>query len=367
MDGSVGDYSLATTPLLSDVPLPAQGEAPVTLSGPPVAPQGRIQLYSSDEWEEFIREWVTGLQTDYVQVKRFGGTGDKGADVAAFKSEHGLEGPWDCFQGKHYAQALTFSDAAPEILKVFLSVTDGFCQFPDSYQFLAPKGCGTRLNRLLSQPAALKGKFIEQLAAGQALVADIEADKLAAVRELAEQTDFSRFKSVELLDALAVHRRTPYHSARFGAALAARPAHQAPPADVAEHEARYVEHLLAVYAERHPEQDFETHSLSASATVGRHFRRQRESFYKAESLRLYARDSVPPGTFDKLQDDIYAGVIDTVEADHGGGYARLTSVLSQVGQLDLNRHTLITVSDIDDRKGICHQLANADRLIWVRR
>jgi hypothetical protein len=93
--------------------------------------------------------------------------------------------------------------------------------------------------------------------------------------------------------------------------------------------------------------------------------RQRISFYKAESLRVYARDSVPPGTFNKLQDDIYSGVIDTAEANHPNGYVRLSSVLSQVGQLDLNRHKLIAVSDIDDRKGICHQLANADRLTWV--
>ena len=80
---------------------------------------------------------------------------------------------------------------------------------------------------------------------------------------------------------------------------------------------------------------------------------------------VYARDSVPPGTFDKLQDDIHSGVIDTAEADHGTGFDRLTSVLSLVGQLDLSRHTLITVTEIDDRKGICHQLANADRLTWL--
>jgi hypothetical protein len=98
-------------------------------------------------------------------------------------------------------------------------------------------------------------------------------DRLEAARALAEQTDFARFKSVELLDALAVHRRTHYYSARFGTALAARPAHQRPPDDVAEHEARYVEQLLAVYAERRSSQNSETHTLAANPTVGRHFRR----------------------------------------------------------------------------------------------
>lgn len=357
--------SLMHAVVLSDMPAPKVIDVPVRLDGPPVPPQGRIQLYSDDEWEDFIREWATGLGVGYVQVKRFGGSGDKGADVAAFRSDQGLEGPWDCFQGKHYAKALNFSDTAPEMLKVFLAVHRGHYRMPDSYQFLAPKGCGTQLNRLLSLPTTLKQKFLDQLVAGHALVKDVGADELAAVQALAEATDFSMFKSVELLDALEVHRGTPYHAARFATALKARPVCDPPPADIAEHETRYVEQLLAVYAERHPDHEFDIHTLAGDDKMGRHFRRQRVSFYKAESLRVYARDSVPPGTFEKLQDDIHSGVIETAEADHPSGFARLTSVLSQVGQLDLNRHTLITRSDNDDRKGICHQLANSDRLTWV--
>lgn len=349
---------------LSDMP-PPPTNAQVTLDGPPVPPQGRIQLYSSDEWEDFIREWATGLETDYVQIKRFGGSGDKGADVAAFKSDQGLEGPWDCFQGKHYANPLVFSDAAPEILKVFLAVLDGHYRMPDTYQFLAPKGCGTSLNRILSLPTTLRKKFLEQLVPGKALVKDLGPDTLAAVRKLAEVTDFSMFTSVEILDALAVHKCTPYHSARFGTSLGPRPAPEPPPEDIAEHETRYLEQLLAVYSERHPDEKFDVATLATHGRVGHHFQRQRTSFYKAESLRLYARDQVPPGTFEKLQDDIYSGVIDTAEADHRDGFARLCSVLEQVSNIDLNRHKLITVSDNDDRKGVCHQLANVHRLTWV--
>lgn len=351
--------------VLSEMPAPPVVDASVRLDGPPVPPQGRIQLYSADEWEDFIREWATGLSAEYVQIKRFGGAGDKGADVAAFKSDRGLEGPWDCFQGKHYAKVLGFGDAAPEMLKVFLAVHRGHYRMPDSYQFLAPKGCGTELNRLLSLPTALKKKFLDQLVASRALVKDLGVDEVTAVRDLAGTADFAVFRSVELLDALVVHSRTPYHAARFATALRSRPACDPPPADIAEHETRYVEQLLAVYNERHPDRDFDIHTLAGDATIGHHFQRQRVSFYKAESLRVYARDSVPPGTFEKLLDDIHSGVIETAEAEHPSGFARLTSVLSQVGQLDLNRHTLITRSDNDDRKGICHQLANSDRLTWV--
>lgn len=99
--------------------------------------------------------------------------------------------------------------------------------------------------------------------------------------------------------------------------------------------------------------------------MSRHLQRQRKSFFRAESLRAYSAGAVPPGTFEKLQDDIHQGVIDVADGDHPDGYTRLCQVLAQVGSLDLSRHKLIAVTDIDDRKGVCHQLANDDRLTWV--
>lgn len=76
---------------------------------------------------------------------------------------------------------------------------------------------------------------------------------------------------------------------------------------------------------------------------------------------------MPEGTFEDLQEDIYSGVIETAEGSHQSGLERLSSVLTAAGQLDLQSHKLISVSYMTDRKGICHQLANEDRLIWVEK
>lgn len=61
-------------------------------------------------------------------------------------------GASDCYQGKHYAKALTWGDAFPEMLKVFVAVVGGHYVLPDRYAFFAPQGCGPTLNRLLSKP-----------------------------------------------------------------------------------------------------------------------------------------------------------------------------------------------------------------------
>lgn len=364
-DGNgVGGDSLAEgesgAPVLSDLPPPVERPA-ISFSGSPVPPQQRLFFYSSDEWELFVREWATGLSEDYVQIKQLGGPNDRGVDVAAFKTSRGFEDCWHCFQAKHYAEPLKLSEVLPEILKLLTNVLAGHYILPERYAFLAPRGCGASLSRMLSKPSGLQHAFLTS-----DLLAAQPSGLQTQLRELAGRVDFALFTSVEILDALDTHRRTPYFVARFGGPLAPRPAASAPPDALSSHETRYVSQLVEAYAEEEGSANFVPAELSTHPTVGAHFQRQRVAFYQAESLRLYARDSVPEGTFEKLQDDVYSGVIDVAESEHPSGMVRLRQVLTASGQLDLSSHTLITVSTLDDRKGICHQLANEDRLTWVR-
>lgn len=362
MPDPAGAPAEAGPPEVYDLEAPDASTVAPALAGPPVTPQQRVYFYDAGEWEQFIREWATGLGDAYVQIKRLGGPNDRGVDVAGFKTDQGFEGSWDCFQGKHYAKALTWSDVFPEMLKVFVSAVGGHYVLPDRYAFLAPQGCGQTLNKLLSKPTVLRDKFLENLASVDGLAGEVREQ----VQTLAESTDFELFKSVELIDALETHRSTPYHAARFGTAVPPRPGHDSPPDEIAEGEARYVAQLIEVYSEKEPAETFAAESVSAHSRFGGHFQRQRESFYSAEALRLYARDSVPPGTFEALQSDVHSGVVEVAGASHQSGMDRLASVLTTSGQLDLSAHALISVSSIDDRKGICHQLANEDRLTWVK-
>lgn len=40
-----------------------------------------IKIYSADEWEKFIQEWLEALSTRYSEVRRASGARDKGRDV----------------------------------------------------------------------------------------------------------------------------------------------------------------------------------------------------------------------------------------------------------------------------------------------
>lgn len=357
------DTCAPRTPVLTDLEPPSSSG--VLPGDPRTTAEQQIHFYESGAWEQFILEWATGLSGGYVQIKRLGGAGDRGVDIAAFKTAGGFSGSWDCFQGKHYAGALTWTDARPEMLKIFRGVAAGAYVLPDQYAFLAPRGCGPTLNRLLSDPPGLRSKFLAALSETGWLPADLKEPELSAVRAVAEGADFALFRSVELHEALAVHRRTPYHSARFGTALPRRPAIPVPPPEVSTSEARYVDQLLSVYREARGD-DLNLEMVKTDADFGPHFRRQRQSFYAAEALRLYARDSVPAGTFEDLQEDIHAGVIEVAELASPDGMERLARVLTAATTVDLQRHSLVSITRTEDRKGVCHQLANEERLRWVR-
>jgi hypothetical protein len=355
----LGTIEMEVTMEFLDVPEPRARVAEVGVAQPRFPPAQQVLFYESADWEEFVREWVTGLRRSYYDVQLVGGSGDQGVDVAGFRTAAKHDGPWDCYQAKHYAATFNWSDLLPEIIKIFRHASLGDYTLPDQYVLASPKGVGGALGRLINQPHAMKNEFL--LDAPKKLKDDADAVRIIA---MANNDSFERFRVAQLADMVDVHRTTPYFASRFGQPLPTRIITDVVPDGVQVAESRYVHHLLNAYNERW------SHSFTPEAAMldGRsraHFQRQRVRFFQAEALENYARDAVLPGTYERFQDDIYSGVIDVVEQDHGTGYERLQAALSTAGQLTLNSHSLIAVAGQDDLKGVCHQLANQDRLKWV--
>lgn len=96
-----------------------------------------------------------------------------------------------------------------------------------------------------------------------------------------------------------------------------------------------------------------------------HFTDARLEFFSADALRSFSRDSLPPGEFERLQEQVRYGVIDVVRAAHDDGYGRVLAVVGAAKQLPLDAHPLNTRIDPLDRGGICHQLVNDRRFLWL--
>jgi hypothetical protein len=133
-----------------------------------------------------------------------------------------------------------------------------------------------------------------------------------------------------------------------------------------DHESVYVRQLFAAYADHKKADVPNLATLSAWKPLQDHFKRQRECFYHAESLRVFVRDKVEPGTFEGLQEEIYHGVADVCEGEHPDGFERVKAVTSAAQHVPLDAHPLGSCAMVKDRRGICHQLANEKRLKWTK-
>ncbi|MEV7268636.1 ABC-three component system protein [Micromonospora aurantiaca] len=331
--------------------------------GPRFTPEAQLFIYTAAMWEEFIHEWARTLP--YHKVRRFGGANDHGVDIAGFESAAGFGGVWDCFQCKHYKDALMPTDAWPEIYKVLRYAESGYYTLPRTYHFMAPRGLGATLDQMLLRPGELKAAFLKVLAEGKVGPPNNndERDKIAAY---AETADFSIFQSSTPAELLEQHKSSPQHTVRFAVPLPAAPPAQSPPVEPAPEEAKYLEQLYDVYAERFGTTARSIEDLAEHPKAHAHLRSQREYFYCAETFRIFYRDKVPPMTFENLQDQVHEGVKEIHDEDHTSGYERLQKVLSASQQINLTTNALISVWQARDKKGICHQLANDDRLRWCQ-
>ncbi|MDA3273533.1 hypothetical protein O0074_28450 [Pseudomonas aeruginosa] len=337
-------------------------------NGPVMPPQQRLLTYSPGEWEGFVEEWAYYcLTTKYEHVQRFSGAGDMGIDVAGFADGERLQGIWENFQCKHYDHAIRPSDVWTEFGKVIWYSYKGEYAAPRRYYFVSPLGAGTSLSRLFSNATKLREELFanwDKHVKG-AITSTQEVLLDAELRAYVDTFDFSIFDAKTALQLVDDHRATPVHTARFGGGLPTRPASEKPPQEVAVTESRYVTQLFGAYSE-HTKTIVTDPSTLSVPKLKDHFRRQREAFYEAESLRVFARDSVPPGTFEPLLDDIHDGVIDTHDGNHADGYEKVCAVTKAARDMQITANALITCTNPKDRDGICHQLVNEERLRWTR-
>jgi hypothetical protein len=335
--------------------------------GPLIPPQQQLLLYSPDQWEDFVQEWCHFcLKKHYLQVQRFTGAGDRGIDVAGFVDPHKLQGVWDNYQCKHYDHALRPGDVWAEFGKVIWYSFNKDYRVPRHYFFVAPMGAGTGLTALLADAEKLRAEVIahweKHIRAKITSTQEIPLE--GALLAYVQAFDFSIFDAKTSLRLIEDHRQTPQHAARFGGGIPPRPAGSPPPPAIAPGESKYVSHLLDAYADHTKKAVPDPAALKAWPKLHGHFSRQREAFYQAEALRVFARDTVPEGTFEAFQGDIYDGVIDTHDASHPDGYVRVCEVTKAARELQITANPLISCTNPKDRDGICHQLANEDRLKW---
>jgi hypothetical protein len=333
-------------------------------TGLPVPPIERIRLMSNQQWEEFVLEWVDSLKQTYPRVERHGGAGDKGCDVVAFLDAGKID-PWDNYQCKHYDHPLSPSDLWKELGKYTYYTFVGEYAPARKYVFVAPHGVSTSTSKLLRNEAKLKAELSANWSKHcENKITALNSTPLdAALQTHLDKLDFKIFSGASPLTIIKEHAETVWHVHRFGGGLPARSKAPSPPANVTTHEANYVRALLDAYEARLGVTLATCADLNDLDLLG-HFGRARQEFYSAEALREFSRDNVPLGTFEDLLDEVYDGVIDVIESQHPDAVERVLACVQQAKALTFSNLALGSRVVMADKGGMCHQLANNQRIKW---
>jgi hypothetical protein len=334
-----------------------------------LTPQQIVSAYNEDQWEAFINEWIDGLKNSYKVVQRFSGSGDKGRDVVGFVESADFNKTWDSYQCKHYDRPLSPSNIWIELGKLIYYTMNGDFSVPRAYRFVAPRDVGPKLKDLLTKPNELRQGLLDNWAkdceSGITETKKILLDD--NLRKHIEAFDFRIIGYSPLLEIVKQHMQTPFWTTRFKVEVPKRPQSPEPPSDVAAHEIGYVTKLLGAYADAHQTKITQVTHITTIPKFLNHLKRSRQWFFQAEALNRFSRDHYPIGAFDDLKKQILDGVIDTHERDFPHGFDRVCATTDRAADLMLGNNELVPHTAVGDKKGICHHLANEDKLHWLKK
>jgi hypothetical protein len=334
-----------------------------------IDPINIIKIMSASEWETLTGEWLD-IKEDYIRIENPGGAGDMGRDIIAYIEEPKINPEnyaWDCYQCKHYSKSLMPSDIWQEFGKIIYYTFKKKYPIPKRYYFVAPLGIGTSLSDLLDNPKQLKislkdnwEKYCKEK------ISEKESIPLAGnLLQYFDTFDFSIFDKIPPKQIVQEHKKHPNHSLRFGGGLPPRNrTTEIPPLETEIH-LRYINQLKSAYNSDADEEIKEISKIELSKYKS-HFQRARKSFYRAEELRAFTRDNLPFHVYEDFQNDILESIINLVEDElHTNAFIKLKEVENQASNTAIESNPVREVCQTIDKKGVCHQLVNDNKISWV--
>ncbi|EOA3413330.1 TPA: restriction endonuclease [Enterococcus faecium] len=333
--------------------------------GMPIAPIDRLKIMNDVEFEELVAEWAHGyLKKDGISVYRLGGSGDKGRDICVkYKN-----GEIDIYQCKHYEKPLTKSEYAIELGKLiyYTWVEDGY-EIPRNYYIVASNGLGVTLLDLINDSENLRQYIIDEwenkcekkITKGKQI--KLTGDLLQHLNNF----DLSIIKYLSPQDLIEQYSKTIYFKFRFGGGIRKRPSSIIPEVTSNEEKLPFVRSLLDMYADIIKKPNLNLNSfLNDNTKYSKHFMREREAYYIADSLRRFLRDEyVNDNVFNKFENEVEKGVIDTFEDDYQSKFTRIKEVTKTARNLNI---LIPEIPEIlpRDKAGTCHILVDKGVFDW---
>lgn len=309
----------------------------VDVSIPPV---DQVKIMSPLAFEQFITEWLYGCRINqYDRIVNIGGAGDKGRDVIGYYKD----GTCDYFQCKHYESPLMPSDYYLELGKLCYFTYSKEYEMPNKYYIMASNDIGPSLQDLLKNFDKLKEALLKNWDSyckrGITKTTEIKLDD--RLRNYINFFDFSVIECFPIAKVINEHLATMYGNIRFGGIQVEKPVKVKIPEKYENEELKYIKELFMTYSEKLGKKINSIDDLKEFSKYLENFQRQRKSYFAAETIRRFVRDTFTDSKeFEVLKEEIYDGIIDTCMEEYTLGMERLNAVMKQVVSVSTTKSLL---------------------------
>lgn len=334
----------------------------------PVLPPIKIlETYGFEDFEDFILEWASVFLLPGYHVVKRGGAGDMGIDILVSdeNSNHIF------YQCKKYSTPFTLPDTITEIGKICYYSYIGEIPKPTEYYLVALSGLNHPCEQFFLEKNEIKNKIIEQwdVCCKNKITTTKKIELTKELEEYIKNFNFNGFNFKGISEILNEHQRTVYFAFRFGEKLTIDRPIVTMPLSIQNIENIYIKKLYEVYTEMLGVNITTDEELKANdKKLYEHFQIQRERFFSAENLRLFARDSLLlENEYVKLKEEIYSAIVESLYRRNISSYDRLSECLSKAASVAVtdNLLTKCEIVSVKDRQGICHHLANEkENVTW---
>jgi len=334
--------------------------------GKMMPPQERLSSMSDKEFERIVEEWAHGyLKEKYTEVRRIGGSGDKGRDIICYYEN----GDIDIYQCKHYHTTLNPGNFWVEFGKLCYYTFKNEYKVPIAYYIVASSTIGQTFSDLLDNTSKINsGLIMNWDKCCKNKITKTENLELGdELKDYISKFNFSIVKNLSILTLLEQYKTTPWFKYRFGKELIKKPKPEIPPKDLSDNEKKlgYINQLIKVYTDCSKGIINNLNDLKGNTQLYDHFTRQRISYYSAQTLKRFSRDELlDEGIYSDIKNEIYNSVIDISLEQYENGYKRLTETLSEARKILLANDELGNIHP-NDKCGVCHELVNDLKLKWV--
>lgn len=333
-------------------------------------PQLRLKTMGEDEFERVVGEWAYSClrkEKKYSNVALLGGSGDSGRDLVAYIDDNMQK--FDIYQCKRYEKPLSPSTYMIEFGKLCYYTYIGEYVVPNKYYIVASNGIGQSLRKLIEHPKQINTELIntwdEKCGKKRQIIA--EGIKMTdSLRKYIEEFDFSIVSDIAPITLLDEFSKSPWYKYHFGGGIKKRPTFEKPSEQLKKSEKTmpYVKQLLKVYS-KEAGQVYETQEdLKNNQKLYKHFMRQREGFFSAQSLKRFARDELlNEDSYNSLKGQVEFGIMDVYENEYSSELERVKETTKQANSLGISCEEIKDVT-IYDKTGMCHELVNDEKIIW---